>query len=222
MSRATEIPSEGEPLPWEIFEWVTLRRKPLRREEIIPQITRGSRQAPTVLGMLKHAEISYLACRILFLASKHVHPAALYMAAQAIEKHLKAVLLARGKRYTTSHDIVGLARLAGGEFLDPEFTAVCEDLRDFQVAGRYDDGHDLETWTYSIDLLALLDVFAYRCRALIPRTEGYRNAVAALLNETEDENEVMRAAKVAVRDCNVLLEYLTVGSRTEPGAPRVT
>lgn len=161
-------------------------------------------------GMLWHAEVSYMACRILFLASEEVHPTALYMAAQTIEKYLKAILIARGEpQQARGHDLVGLCDAIGGEFIDAEFRATCESLTDFEVAGRYADGHDLEAWRYGLDLLSLLDVFAVRCRSLMePAPEGYVNRVARLLQQDSTNNEVMRAAETGVKDHNHVLERL--------------
>ena len=132
------------------------------------------------------------------------------MAAQTIEKYLKAILLDRGRNIGGHrHDIVALCKAVGDPFTDVEFLAVCDSLSPFEIAGRYDDGHELENWEYSANLLSLLDVFAVRCRALIgTQPERYRNNAAALLMQSSKGNAVMPAAEIALKDNNEMLVYL--------------
>ncbi len=195
---------------WQIRDWITGRSKRMTLADVMLVRRAPAKLGPSVAGMLWHAEVSYMACRILFLASEEVHPAALYMAAQTIEKYLKAVLVSRGEQTRGhGHDLVALVEAAGGDFIDTNFRGVCESLNDFEVAGRYADGHDLAAWHYGLDLLSLLDVFAVRCRALIaPLPQGYVNHIAKLLAQDSTENEVMRAAELAVKDNNHMLGYL--------------
>ena len=193
---------------WRIHQWESPIWKPLRLGDIL-RLQRGTPAKPSVAGMIKHAEISYLSCRILFLSSRSVHAASLYMAAQTIEKYLKAILLDREEPFRHGHNLVALAEAVGKPFTDHEFLAVCESLAPFEVAGRYDDGHDLEAWGYTLDLLSLLDVFAVRCRAMVKTTpEGYANKVAELLLQPSKSNACMQAAEVAIKDNNEMLGYL--------------
>jgi len=193
---------------WRIHQWESPIWKPLRLADIL-RLQRGTPAKPSVAGMIKHAEISYLSCRILFLSSQSVHAASLYMAAQTIEKYLKAILLDRRKSDRRGHNLVTLANAVGEPFTDHQFLALCESLSPFEVAGRYDDGHDLETWLYSLDLLSLLDVFAWRCRGMIKTTPtGYTNKVAELLLQPSKKNACMQAAEVAIKDNNEMLGYL--------------
>jgi HEPN domain-containing protein len=163
---------------------------------------------PSVGGMLKHAEISYVATRVLFLSSEVLHPPALYMGAQTIEKGLKAILLHRDEKVERNHKLVALAERVGDPFNDAEFLALCTSLEPFEIAGRYDDGHDYESWRYSLDLLSLLDVFIVRIRSMIDRTpDGYVNRIATLLIQQSKGNLVMQGAEQALKDNNRMLEF---------------
>lgn len=196
---------------WRIHEWKAGRTKELRASDIL-RPARGEEPAPSVAGMLNHAENSYLACRVLFLGSQVLHPPALYMAAQTIEKFLKAILLFRGEEPGLTHNIAALARSAGDPFDDREFVAVCEDLGPFEVAGRYDDGHDYVAWRYSLDLLSLLDVFVVQARWQINTVpDGYENRAARLLSEQSGNNVVIQAAQEALRDGNAMLDAIVRG-----------
>jgi len=164
--------------------------------------------ALTSLDMIVHADISYLSCRILMLSSRVVHPAALYMAGQTIEKYLKAILLASGRDAPRHHRLVKLANCVGAPFDDEEFLELCRHLEPFNVAGRYPD-HPLYAWRYSLNLLAFLDAFVVKCRQIAQMPPDASNVIAQLGRQDCGDNPVMAAAVIALQDQNRHLLELT-------------
>jgi hypothetical protein len=198
---------------WSYYPW-TVRGGPpveapvaLKCEKLI--ITRPAKSArvPKLQGMIQYADMSYLSCRILMISSTVVHPVALYMAGQTIEKYLKAVLLAQQKPMPRTHKLTELAGQAGVPFTSQEFVKLCQHLERFDIAGRYDD-HALAGWIYSLDLLAFLDGFVVRCREIVQMPSDTPNRVANLQGQDSGDNPVMAAAVTALRDKNRHLDEL--------------
>ena len=167
----------------------------------------NARPTPTLQGMMQYADMSYLSCRILMLSSTAVHPVALYMAGQTIEKYLKAVLLTRQPHVPRTHKLTKLAAQAGAPFANQEFLQMCQHLEIFDIAGRYDD-HALAGWKYSLNLLAFLDAFVARCREILQVPSHTPNLVEELQTQHSGDNPVMAAAVVALRDNNRHLHQL--------------
>ena len=191
---------------------------PLRCEDLLG-IEKSSVNEATAQGMVYYADMSYLCCRILMISSRAVHPAALYMAGQTIEKYLKAIIIDRRRRPPDqdgvlrrwgrdSHDLTKLARRAGTPFnLDQEFLKLCELLTQFNIAGRYPD-NELANWTFGLNLVAFLDAFVARCREELHMPSHTPNLIAALLMQNCGGNPVMEAAIRALRDQNWHLNEL--------------
>jgi hypothetical protein len=200
------------PITWSYYRWQLPADPPvdapvaLRHKDLL--ITAPSTPPKvTSQGLMIHADISYLSCRILMLSSQAVHPAALYTAGQTIEKYLKAVLLESGKGIRRHHGLVQLAKEAGKPFDDDEFLELCRHLEAFNVAGRYPD-HALHAWRYSLNLLAFLDAFVVICRQIAQMPSGAPNVIAELGQQDCADNPVMAAAVIALQDQNRHLSEL--------------
>jgi hypothetical protein len=63
----------------------------------------------------------------------------------------------------------------------------------------------MEEWTYSVDLLSLLDVFVVRCRELIPMPRETVNKVLRLLAHSSTGNDAMIGAEQVIKDNNTQL-----------------
>ena len=82
--------------------------------------------------------------------SNHAHPAvpnrnAAYMAQQAAEKALKAVILLENKPFDMIHDIDVLAGLVPSDFVVPVPTADLSWLADVESSSRYPDEGEIVT-----------------------------------------------------------------------------
>ena len=217
---------------WTYYPWAP-SGKPLPKEpvhlkfqellETHPSQIKGKAKSGKLEGMIEYADISYLSCRILMLSSIAVHPAALYMAGQTIEKYLKAVLLKRKPELPLSelrtHKLTKLAGQVGGPFADREFVQLCEHIEKFDIAGRYFD-HALEGWGYSLNLLAFLDAFVVRCREITGMPLDTPNRVTNLLDQKTGQNQVMAAALQAVSDNNRHLDELRNPPMESKAPPR--
>jgi HEPN domain-containing protein len=194
--------------PWQPGResWDSHDALPLRADDVLITIHQPSPPV-TAEGLMLYADMSYLACRILFLASTTLHAEALYCASQVMEKYMKAILLTRGAPHRNIHALVPLAERLGGEFTDPEFLTLCARLQNFAVAGRYPD-HRLAAWSYPLALLTFLDSFVVRCRRLANRPAASFNVIRAPLAQETQGNPVMEAAIRAVRDNNRYLATL--------------
>ncbi|HXF50811.1 MAG TPA: HEPN domain-containing protein [Dehalococcoidia bacterium] len=205
---------------WFYHEWDTGKRETLNASRLL-QITRRSKpHEPSVEGYKLHADQSYIATRILFLASTATHHCALYMAAQTIEKYLKSLLMARGQDVSRfGHKLVELAREAGAPFDDEEFVRLCGDLGPFEIAGRYADGHDYVGWQYRIDLLSVLDRFVLMCRQVLiqesPDVLRSRDPIMEVATQDGVTNPLMAAAQQALVHHNrAVIDILRHGSLT--------
>jgi len=187
----------------------------LKCEDLVSTQPAKSPRVPKLQGMIRYADMSYLSCRILMLSSTVVHPVALYMAGQTIEKYLKAVLLAQQKPIRTHHNLTQLAGQAGAPFASQEFVKVCQHLKAFNIAGRYDD-HALGPSRHSLNLLAFLDAFVVCCRQIVQMPSDTPNLVEELQTQDSGDNRVMAAAVIALRDHNRHLHQLL--HPREPGA----
>jgi len=89
-----------------------------------------------------------------------------FHAQQAVEKFLKAVLVARGKVFTPTHDVARLAQTleATGAAL-PVTIDVLKRLNPYAVAFRYDD-RDIHTLARG-EILALVDTIANFAKATL-------------------------------------------------------
>jgi HEPN domain-containing protein len=205
---------------WSYIPWLSSERIALRFSELLEtqpaQVTFGNK----LPDFIRYAEMSYLACRILMISSMAVHPPALYMAGQTVEKYLKALLLKLHQDPPKTHNLRKLAgrvhasllefpvvQQAAGRFDDIEFLRLCDHLGHFDNAGRYPP-EKIGRWRYSLNLLAFLDEFVVRCRELIGVSRNTPNVVAELLEQEPNDNLVMAAAITAVRDNNHRVEEL--------------
>jgi HEPN domain-containing protein len=181
----------------------------------------GAAKEPSVEGFMEYADQAYIGCRVLMLASEAVHPAALFLAGQVLEKYMKAILLSRGRtfkqvmaaarapkelRIANGHYLEGLANGIGDEFADKEFIEVCRRLQPFETAGRYPD-HSLDGWMYTLQLLTFLDEFVLHGRELIGR-HPMHNYVREVAEQDTYPNPVMAAAVAALRDQNRQIDVL--------------
>jgi len=198
---------------WSYYPWTIPGSPPvnapvaLKCEDLVLTHPSNIRRWSRLQGMIQYADMSYLSCRILMISSRAVHPVALYMAGQTIEKYLKAVLLTRQQRVPRVHKLTKLAELAGAPFASQEFVKMCQHLERFDIAGRYDD-HPLGGWQYSLNLLAFLDAFVTRCRRIVQMPSNTPNMVANLQRQDSGENPVMAAAVRALQDNNWHLNEL--------------
>jgi HEPN domain-containing protein len=226
----------GESAAWVYHDWNSGQPRKLVAEELVRVEMASAEGKPTAEGFWKHADISYLACRLLFLAGEATHHAALYMAAQTVEKYLKAILLAQAtwKTHTEpdkkvdykriraalgKHDLRRLAELVRGVFEEPEFIAFCEILDPFEIAGRYDDGHLYAGWAYSINVLSVLDRFVALCRKELASLGLSRPAeqdpVWQILVQDTTGNPFMSAGSEAVWHRNRLLRDILAAGRSD-------
>lgn len=198
---------------WSYYPWSVPGAPPvhspvaLKCEDLIITQPAKSPRVPELQGMIRYADMSYLSCRILMISSEVVHPVALYMAGQTIEKYLKAVLLTQKKPIGRHHNLTKLAGQAGAPFASQEFVKVCEHLKGFDIAGRYHD-HALGPWQHSLNLLALLDAFVIRCRQIVQMPSDTPNVIGQLQTQDSGDNPVMAAAVIALREHNRHLHEL--------------
>lgn len=206
---------------WTYYPWLTSVPVPLKFADLLETQPSSIERGDWLPDFIHYAEMSYLACRILMIASTTVHPTALYMASQTMEKYMKALLLRTGqKEVPRTHNLTNLARRVHGAltnrsvdrsiadlFADQEFLKLCEHLKKFDIAGRYPP-EGLAGWRYSLNLLSFLDEFVVRCRGLIGIARNTPNTVGALLTQDTANNTVMAAAVTAVRDNNHHLDAL--------------
>lgn len=211
----------GDSAEWVYHDWISGELRKLVAEDLLRVRKASAKGEATVEGFWRHADVSYIACRILFLTSEATHRAALYMAAQTVEKYLKAILLA-SKRLSGQetrrkrHKLKELAEKAGRPF-EGEFRNFCEILEPFEVAGRYDDGHDYTGWEYSINVLSLLDWFVAVSRNVLTNLGLSRPAeqgpVWQILLQDSAGNPFMSAGSEAVRHRNRALRDILAGGR---------
>jgi hypothetical protein len=204
---------------WTYYPWLSAIPRHLRFDELLETQPSSSKRGDWLPDFIQYADMSYLACRILMISSTTVHPAALYMAGQTIEKYMKAVLLRLGQKVPHTHNLTrlagkvchALADAGNGEgasmFADAEFLNLCEHLARFDIAGRYQP-EGIAGWRYSLNLLSFLDEFVVRCRGMIGIASNTSNIVGALLQQNTKDNTVMAAAVTAVRDNNRHIDAL--------------
>ncbi len=203
----------SEVSPWEYVHWITGDPRLLKAKDLF-EIKKGEPRPPSALGYWRHADISYLACRLLFLAGEALHHAALYMAAQTVEKYLKAILLALGKSVgdasLRTHNLRRLAQEAGPPFNERPFADFCGILSPFEIAGRYDDGHDYAGWRYSINVLAVLDRFVAVSRKTLAGLGTTRpvesDPLQQILRQDGSMNPFMMAGTMSLVHRNRLLQ----------------
>jgi HEPN domain-containing protein len=229
---------------WTYYPWQTSAAVQLKFDDLVITQPSSLERGDWLPDFIVYADMSYLACRILMISSITVHPAALYMASQTIEKYMKALLLSVGQtEVPRTHNLTTLAsrvcsaiansgadQAIGDLFSEGEFLKLCEQLKKFDIAGRYPP-QGLAGWRYSLNLLTFLDEFVARCRALIGIAHNTPNTIANLLTQETADNLVMAAAVAAVRDNNhhvdVLLSpprpsgaSLPLAMRDSTGGPR--
>lgn len=193
---------------WTYHKWIDDPKHPAQKldaNSILLTERNVSIPPQTVQGLVTYAEMSYVACRILMLASRSTTLPALYFAGQTVEKYLKAVWLEKaGTKRKTGHKIAKLAcRIAQrfpelAEFGDPEFLKVCERLEPFDEAGRYPD-NAIKQWGVHLHLLTFLDTFVTHCRQ-ITGSPTQLNPIQQIA--TQDGNKIMKAAITAIRERN--------------------
>jgi len=160
--------------PWTVIPWDSPERTlPLIPEELI-QIDDPVGVASSA-GFLGHADIAYVASRVLLLGTRTTQHLGLYMAAQVVEKYLKAILCQDPSRLPRrSHKLSELALLVARthpEFGDAAFVGLCERLEPLDKAGRYPDV-PLAGWRFSLTLITFLDEFVVRCRRILIGPSG--------------------------------------------------
>lgn len=212
------------PEGWTYYRWPESEPVRLVANDIL-QTTPGSKAGEPLHHLIRYADMSYLSCRILMISSEEVHPPALYMAGQTVEKYLKALLQKFAGTYRWRHPLTELAEEVhgvltdkgskdAGLFNDPEFVALCEQLQEFDIAGRYQPER-IASWHYYLNILGFLDAFVVKCREIIGVNLDSTNVVRDLLLQDTTTNEVMAAAVRAVRDRNRHVEaLLNPGSAT--------
>lgn len=198
---------------WSYYRWLESAPVALKASDVlITQASPTGKKGDPLHHLIRYADMYYLACRILMIASYEVHPPALYAAGQAVEKYLKALLQNLTGAYPRMHDLQQLAARVHGAlaskdpsnaslFADREFLTLCQHLKEFDIAGRYQP-HTVDGWHYYLNLLGFLDAFVVKCRQLLAFSPRSPNVVRNLLMQETKDNEVMAAAITAVRDNN--------------------
>ncbi len=205
---------------WTYYPWLASTKAQLKFSDLLEVQPSSLKPEDRLADFIYYAEMSYLACRILMISSVTVHPAALYMASQTIEKYMKALLLRLRKKVPRIHQLTKLTKevrkafadsnvdpALAKAFADEEFLMLCEHLEKFEAAGRYPP-EGLAGWQYSLNVLAFLDEFIIRCRNLIGIGNNTPNIVRNLLTQEPAGNVVMAAAIAAAQDNNHYVDEL--------------
>jgi HEPN domain-containing protein len=198
---------------WSYYRWLEAAPVPLKASDVlVTQSSPTGKKGDPLHHLIRYADMYYVACRILMLASYQVHPPALYAAGQAAEKYMKALLLHLTGTYPRGHDLTDLAArvhealvsvdpASAPLFTDREFVELCQHLTEFDIAGRYQP-RTVDSWRYHLNLLGFLDAFVVKCRELLAFSPAHPNVIRSLLMQNSEDNQVMAAAINAFCDNN--------------------
>jgi len=131
--------------------------------------------------MVVHANYDYIATRLLWFSG--LTELAFFHMQQAVEKYLKAFLIARGRDFSRrTHDLGDLCRKCAevdGWFAQPPWPEWCKRLAYFSEVGRYPQER-FGGWGFNSGVLDYLDEFAYTVRERMPLPENCEDVLGDL------------------------------------------
>jgi HEPN domain-containing protein len=137
--------------------------------QIVPPTDEQRLDERHLCAMLVYANCDYIAARLLWLSG--LTEVALFHVQQAVEKYLKAFLIARGrdfpKRTHNLGDLCGRCAEVDSWFAEERWSKWCERLTYFSEVTRYPQ-IKLGGWALSSKNLAYLDEFVYTVRERMP------------------------------------------------------